>query len=500
MCNEYLVRGTTPLECTYADCNSICHRKTVCSGVNRGAKYPKWKCPEHCTPHTTQATIVQDHLNCDVCSRKIQANSIPLKCAECEKVCHVSKNCSRISPYERPKVWRCRLHSDTTDSQAERQTNRLVVTADTQVNCDHCKKTIRKWLNPLKCPACGKVCHRQEKCSKIHRGVSNPVWKCGDHSGNIEAGEETTQQSTQQSTQPPNNRELCKCKKCKRTINSNHRPIVCSEDVCQATFHKKCAGIPRQTEDRYLDGSIRWTCEGCVKRLDGTNHQHVHSQPCPEATSKGKDETETKKSLRVLQWNANGLGPKMDELRDRMKDMNLDAVMIQETKYGENSKTPTIPGYTPMRADRINKDGGGLISYIKSSLCYQKLKDQSKDGTEVSTFKVKLSRNKWTKLSNVYCPPKDHNNPSQRLATEIIPVSDNLIVAGDFNAHSALWDQKVETDARGEEMEDWILDNNLAVNNNGNPTRSDTRGYESTPDVTLCGNLWANKMTWDTLE
>ena len=70
-----------------------------------------------------------------------------------------------------------------------------------------------------------------------------------------------------------------------------------------------------------------------------------------------------------------------------------------------------------------------------------------------------------------------------------------------MNGHSPLWDLTQPPDKRGEEIEDWVLDNNLAILNNGSPTRiNKATGNESTPDLTAIGRKWDGKCTWETCD
>ena len=176
----------------------------------------------------------------------------------------------------------------------------------------------------------------------------------------------------------------------------------------------------------------------------------------------------SKKSLRILQWNAEGVNSKIHELRETAKDLDLDILLIQESKLTEDHDTPTIPGYGSIRVDRKNKQGGGIISFIRSSLTHQRLKNEAKDATETSTFTVKLSKNKWVTITNLYCTPASSGafaGKVIRLATEIIPTSPSALICGDFNAHSPLWDSIQPSDQRGEEIEDWMIAKNLSVLN-----------------------------------
>ena len=78
--------------------------------------------------------------------------------------------------------------------------------------------------------------------------------------------------------------------------------------------------------------------------------------------------------------------------------------MIQESKLSKGKESPLIPGFAPIRVDRKNKQGRGLISYVKN-LRFEKNSEESKDATEVSTFSVKMSKKKFIKLSTV---PQNH--------------------------------------------------------------------------------------------
>ena len=85
--------------------------------------------------------------------------------------------------------------------------------------------------------------------------------------------------------------------------------------------------------------------------------------------------------------------------------------------------------------------------------------------------------------------------------TDQIPAVESSVIGGDFNAHCALWDEIQSTDDRGEALVDWMLNNNLEVLNNGEPTRSNPdTGNGSSPDVSFCGSRWKGKVEWKIVE
>jgi hypothetical protein len=65
---------------------------------------------------------------------------------------------------------------------------------------------------------------------------------------------------------------------------------------------------------------------------------------------------------------------------------------------------------------------------------------------------------------------------------------------GDSNAHYLMWDSIQPTDARGDNLADWIMDNELELLNNGDPTRKNPEtGNDNFLDVTFCGVIWCEQ-------
>ncbi|XP_066915550.1 uncharacterized protein [Clytia hemisphaerica] len=106
---------------------------------------------------------------------------------------------------------------------------------------------------------------------------------------------------------------------------------------------------------------------------------------------------------------------------------------------------------------------------------------------------------KWLTLTNVYTPPENSIGQEIKFNPTEIKIDKDSIILGDLNGHSPLWDFTYTPDERGEVIEDLILTNNLSILNDGSPTRMNpTTGNESTPDVSLVGELWRNKCEWQT--
>ncbi|MEL6855582.1 MAG: endonuclease/exonuclease/phosphatase family protein, partial [Cyanobacteria bacterium J06607_13] len=244
-----------------------------------------------------------------------------------------------------------------------------------------------------------------------------------------------------------------------------------------------------------------------------------------EETSAHDQQRKTISSLRILQWNADGLATKTGELELRLKDEEYDVCLIQETKLRPHHPTPRFPGYSTIRLDRKSPTGGGgLLSLIRNTIIFERVAEAAQNGTEVSTFRLRVGRRKWAVVANVYCPPSRSHSRLASLAVDLLPSSSDAIVLGDFNAHHSLWDPYQPEDERGEELVDWALQNDLAFLNDGSFTRINTKapvrpenpssgtpmapqddptpesGGRSAPDVSICGSNWHGRHAWNVVE
>ena len=192
-------------------------------------------------------------------------------------------------------------------------------------------------------------------------------------------------------------------------------------------------------------------------------------------------QTEKVKPLMVMQWNAEGVLPKKDELQHLLLNKDIDICCIQEThlKKGKDFK---IRGYQkPFRLDRPDRPKGGVLTLVRNNLHAIELSTHL-DGAEYQYLKVQ-SKSKEVNLVNYYCP----NDRPLSLSSLDVPYS-SLLIVGDFNSHSQSWGYD-HADARGEELEDWQDENNLILINDADDTPTFFhRGWRkcSTPDLAFC--------------
>ncbi|XP_075261750.1 uncharacterized protein LOC142353402 [Convolutriloba macropyga] len=93
---------------------------------------------------------------------------------------------------------------------------------------------------------------------------------------------------------------------------------------------------------------------------------------------------------------------------------------------------------------------------------------------------------------NVYNPPPrwteagDEDNSESNFDLELLPTPQTAIICGDFNADGS-WDPFQPEDRAGLEIDEWIVDMELTLLNDGAHTRvNPASGGQSVPDISLC--------------
>ena len=144
-----------------------------------------------------------------------------------------------------------------------------------------------------------------------------------------------------------------------------------------------------------------------------------------------------KESIKILQWNADGINPKIHELADFLSSHEIDIAMIQESKLTAKQQTPVIEGYAAERSDRQDAKfpGGGLITYVHHSLPLKTIGRAMHGNVEAQSISIIDSPKTCLNLINLYIPPKADSTDISWLS-----INDRTLIAGDLNGHSPLWE------------------------------------------------------------
>ena len=193
-----------------------------------------------------------------------------------------------------------------------------------------------------------------------------------------------------------------------------------------------------------------WKCRKCTniqqnRTSESTNRvlpgptNSLPSQPVP-STSRNK--------LKIYQWNADGIHPKLLELWDRLLNSNINILAVQASKLRKTDKTPSIEGYATIRKDWNNILGGGLLLFIPTDIVSEKPHSFEKAGMEILFIRIKATKSSWLDLYNNYLPntSAQHNlfDPS------LIKPGPSSLLLGDLNSQSQMWDPIQPQDQRGD--------------------------------------------------
>lgn len=196
----------------------------------------------------------------------------------------------------------------------------------------------------------------------------------------------------------------------------------------------------------------------------------------------------------ILQWNLNGLFPRLPLLQVLLNKYQPDIVCLQETNLKPN-QTINLKRYKAFVTNRNSQTAsGGTAVLIKNSLISEKIHINS--NIEITAVKVRLPPDLF--ICSIYLP-----NSRELNEIDLNHLINNLpkpfIILGDFNSHNSLWSSN-KTDVRGIILEKVILNHNIIILNDTNPTHfSIANGSFSTIDLALCSANIAHKCECNTL-
>ena len=125
-------------------------------------------------------------------------------------------------------------------------------------------------------------------------------------------------------------------------------------------------------------------------------------QPLMSRGTRGRKSTTTvynqlqTTTLKILQWNAEGLVKTKTELGNILKKKSIDICCIQETHI-KRDKTFTMREYQCIRTNRAeDRNNGGVLTLVKSNInAYLGVAQQTPLDTKLSKLKQKRKKFTW---------------------------------------------------------------------------------------------------------
>ena len=194
-------------------------------------------------------------------------------------------------------------------------------------------------------------------------------------------------------------------------------------------------------------------------------------------------------AMKILSWNACGLLSHLDLLINYLATFpdTIDIICIQEThlQFDFNG----LNGYQGFFKHRLDRRGGGVAIYVKTSIKFQGFVLEDSEGIGV---KIRLRNNDFLNCFSMYFPPGALMS-FEKLKLNIS--GSNNVIVGDFNAKNKLWGSQ-STDARGRLIDMFIDEEDLVCINNKCGTRINNNGTLSHLDLALISSSLSAKVTF----
>nr|VZI26708.1 unnamed protein product [Spirometra erinaceieuropaei] len=145
--------------------------------------------------------------------------------------------------------------------------------------------------------------------------------------------------------------------------------------------------------------------------------------------------------------------PKLDELKIHICDLSPDIVSLTETWLSENvdDRELMLPGFQLFRRDRRERQGGGVVTYVKHGLLVSEKTEQFAFSAETIWLTIRVPGSHSLEVLTVYRPPRSDPEADARLLEELgrFALRPDVLIMGDFNAPLIDWSSLY---ARGPEL------------------------------------------------
>ena len=420
------------------------HKQKKCSDTTRyqleKMDLSEWVCKE-CRDKEEGPQHEQTDKECKEC--KLPLKSIHVRCAKCEKYCHMQRACSGVSRDHLKKInlsrWLCQECKDPEGyNRRARQDNHQ---EEEKAKCSICKGIIKAGSRRLNCSRCKKNIHLQIKCSGETKeatkkgGMNISKWIC------LTCTEEEAERSAKKNrTENPRDEIeiITEWKKEKSSI----RIMQWNADSFAAKKEEFKQVILESKIDIFMIQESKMTRQDRIPNIPGYT---VLSKPRKQAIGKEK---------------------------------NRGGGLLTGIKN-------TIP-YREIKNFDVRDTDDGI--------------------TEWQMIEIPIGNEKL-KITNFYIPSERAGDcrgstKDTVVSTKYWPREPYDLLLGDFNAHAATWDNTTDKDDdRGKSIDRWMDNNSMVPLNTGVGTHINRKtGKESAPDISIVKSGEEDKYEWEVLK
>jgi hypothetical protein len=154
-------------------------------------------------------------------------------------------------------------------------------------------------------------------------------------------------------------------------------------------------------------------------------------------------------SIRIMEWNANGLLQHQKELQAVLDIEKIDICLISETHFTNESfiKVKGYKVYYTTHPENTAKGGSAVI--IKESIKHHEEMGYKSEKFQATSVSVKTKTHEII-VTAVYCPPK-HSIKKEQYIDFLCRQGYRFIIGGDFNAKHTHWGSRLTT-TKGKEL------------------------------------------------
>lgn len=140
--------------------------------------------------------------------------------------------------------------------------------------------------------------------------------------------------------------------------------------------------------------------------------------------------------LKLLCWNADGVGSKIHELMNLVSALGVDVVAISESRLSSKFSLE-IPGYVIYRQDRhCSGRGQGVAIFVKQNIEHSIVSIPNTQHIEAVAISMLISGREHVLVSA-------YQSPNLLLITNdldiLLALGQHVVIMGDFNANHDLW-------------------------------------------------------------
>lgn len=172
----------------------------------------------------------------------------------------------------------------------------------------------------------------------------------------------------------------------------------------------------------------------------------------------------------LINWNANGLRTRTNELRHFLNAEKVDIMVLTETRLNVNDRL-NVTNYKTYRHDS-NYRGGGVAILIRKNIPHMPL-----PYIDINIANIGIKLQDGTIIRAIYNRPR-HNITNDELTQ--LTKDYRVLLVGDFNARHTSWNNK-KCNKNGKVLYDYAENNNLAISAPDRPTHYPANG--TTPTI-----------------